>query len=237
MEIRVGCAGWTIPKSYADRFPSAGSHLERYAARFSAVEVNSSFYALHRPETYVRWATQVPESFRFSVKISRRITHGTRLADPSLLDDFLPAVLALGARLGPLLVQLPPSLAYDADRVSGFLAALRTRFSGGVVCEPRHASWFSVQADSLLAQFEVARVAADPPPVPGAARLRGWTGLHYYRLHGSPRTYYSAYPPEFIDGLAATLRAAAGSAPVWCIFDNTAVGAAAENALALLGRL
>ncbi len=236
--IRVGCAGWSVPKEDAARFPEAGSHLERYAGRFPAVEINSSFYRPHRPATYARWAASVPPGFRFAVKVPREITHGCRLADPAEpLDRFLAECGALGEALGPLLVQLPPSLTFDAAVAVPFFAALRERFGGEVVCEPRHPSWFRPEAEQALVQNQVARVAADPAPVPSAAQPGGWAGLVYYRLHGSPRVYYSAYSEPYLAALAATLREAARSAPVWCIFDNTAQGAATDDALAVMERL
>lgn len=238
MSIRVGCAGWSIPKAYAARFPEGRSHLERYARRLPAVEINSSFYRPHRPATYARWAATVPEDFRFAVKVPREITHVRRLAHAEEpLDRFLAAVRALGAKLGPLLVQLPPRLAFDADSAEAFFETLRARFDGAVACEPRHASWFADPVERFLAQVQVARVAADPAPVPRGAVPGGWDGLVYYRLHGSPRMYYSDYPDAYLDELTRTLAAAARSVPVWCIFDNTALGAATANALDVLERL
>lgn len=236
MEARfyIGCAGWTIPGEHRSRFPEAGSHLERYAARFSAVEINASFYRPIRPATYARWAEAVPEDFRFAVKVPRQVTHIGRLKDMSMLDPFLSAVQSLGEKLGPLLLQLPPSLALELESVRPFLQALRDRFGGEVVCEARHASWFTAEGEALLREFRIARVAADPPLLPEAGRPGGWAGLAYFRLHGSPRMYYSAYSPDFLEALAQTLREWAGSAPVWCIFNNTAAGAAAADALALM---
>jgi uncharacterized protein YecE (DUF72 family) len=236
--LRVGCAGWSIPRQYAEHFPQQGTHLERYAQRLPAVEINSSFYRPHRPETYARWAASVPESFRFAVKIPKEITHTRRLrdvADP--LDRFLSEIVALGPKLGPLLVQLPPSQRFDVAVVAAFFAALRARFSGSVVCEPRHASWFTGEAERLLVSAQVARAAADPAPVPAAAQPGGWTGLVYYRLHGSPEMYSSDYSAAYLDTLAQTLNSAVQAVPTWCIFDNTALGAAAANALDLCARL
>src|ERR1700750_903455 len=127
--IRVGVAGWAISKDLADRFPADGTHLARYARRFTAVEINSSFYRPHRPATYARWAASVPSGFRFAVKLPRRITHLDRLSAPGAAPpSFLPGVGALGARLGVLLVQLPPSLAFAPDVAAGFFATLRDRF-------------------------------------------------------------------------------------------------------------
>ena len=236
--IRVGCAGWSLPKEQSDRFPSEGSHLARYADRFPAVEINSSFYKPHRPATYARWAESVPASFVFSVKVPKVITHERRLVDVNdVLDRFLGEATQLGDRLGPLLVQLPPSLAFSADVAGRFFAALRDRYDGNVALEPRHASWFEPSADLLFHRYRVARVAADPAVVPAAAEPGGWDGLVYYRLHGSPKVYYSSYPDEYLEVLAEALTNAANSAAVWCIFDNTAEGAATVNALDMLGRV
>ncbi len=145
--ISIGCAGWGLPISAADRFPTSGSHLERYAARLDAVEINSSFYRSHRPATYQRWAATVPETFRFAVKVPRLITHERRLVNvEEPLDNFLQQMMLLGSRRGPLLVQLPPSLVFHPGQAAAFFSMLRTKLSGPVVCEPRHASWFTQAA-------------------------------------------------------------------------------------------
>jgi uncharacterized protein YecE (DUF72 family) len=236
--IRVGCAGWSLPREQGDRFPTVGTHLSRYADRFPVVEINSSFYKPHRAATYARWAESVPADFAFSVKVPKVISHERRLMDADEpLESFLAAVTQLGRKLGPLLVQLPPSLSFSAEIAESFFAKFRARFDDLVAVEPRHASWFSPVADRLLQKYRLSRVAADPPVVPAAAEPGGWGDLVYYRLHGSPQVYYSAYSDETLDGLAQKLTRAARSAAVWCIFDNTAVGAATTNALQMLGRL
>lgn len=234
-----GCAGWSLPKPLAEHFPATGSHLERYAARINAVEINSSFYRPHRHQTYSRWAASVPEAFRFAVKVPRSISHERRLqhAD-ALLDTFLGEISGLGDKIGPLLVQLPPSFGFVPSTAYTFFSALRERCKTQVVCEPRHVSWFVAEANDLLAQFQVARAAVDPVPVPQvrmeAAHPGGWSGLKYYRLHGSPIIYRSAYPLDYIHKLAGNLqRNVSQDVPTWCIFDNTAEGAATHNALQL----
>ena len=237
-EVRIGCAGWSIPKEHAGHFPEEGSHLARYARRLPAVEINSSFYRPHRPTTYARWAAETPEGFSFSLKVPKEVTHKRRLIDvDEPLDRFLGETAALGTKRGPLLVQLPPSLPFDDEVVGAFLDSLRRRYDGPLACEPRHASWFTPEASKRLVDSEVARVAADPAVVPQAAEPGGWGGLVYYRLHGSPKVYYSAYSDEYLQALAVTLREAANTAPTWCIFDNTAQGAATEDALAVSNRL
>lgn len=235
--LAVGCAGWSIPKPHAGQFPADGTHLERYAGRFPAVEINSSFYRPHQPKTYARWAASVPDLFRFAVKLPKEITHIRRLAgviEP--LERFLDEVQALGDKLGPLLVQLPPRLRFDEKTAAAFFAQLRERFAGEAVCEPRHPTWFDAAAEQVLRKNRIARVAADPTVLPAAAAPGGWPGLVYYRLHGSPRMYYSRYSDEYLSTLVDRL-AAAREVSTWCIFDNTAEGAATLNALEVLKRL
>jgi uncharacterized protein YecE (DUF72 family) len=234
--LRIGTAGWGLPRLWRDRFPSEGSYLERYAALFSAVEINSSFYRQHRRAVYERWAAAVPPSFRFAVKLPRAITHDQSLvAADVLLEVFLEEATGLGNRLGPLLVQLPPSLAFDTGHVDEFLRSLRRLHAGSVACEPRHESWFGAEADALLRAHGVARVGADPTRLPAAAEPAGDGRLVYYRLHGSPKMYYSEYGPARLGDVAERLRtASAAGAEAWCILDNTTLGAATGDALALL---
>lgn len=238
-KIYIGTAGWSIPRAEQPRFPPGDSHLARYARVLPAVEINSTFHRPHRAATFERWAASVPRSFRFSVKLPRTITHDQRLArSTALLDGFLADLAPLGARLGCLLVQLPPSLDFDARVARTFFAALRARFDGGIALEPRHASWFDGRADRLLISLEIARVAADPPRIAGGDEPAGWGGLAYFRLHGSPRIYYSSYEAGYLDALAETLRRLRRRrVPTWCIFDNTTLGAGTGNALSVIERL
>jgi uncharacterized protein YecE (DUF72 family) len=232
---RIGTAGWAIRKEHAATFPGSGSQLARYAQRFNAVEINSSFYRPHRRTTYERWAASVPDDFAFAVKAPRAITHELRLVGAEdALDRFLSEATGLGAKLGVLLFQLPPSLAFDRRIACAFLTALRARHAGDIAWEPRHASWFSAEAESLLVAHRIARVAAHPAVVPAAAQPGGCDALLYLRLHGAPHVYYSAYAPEEIARYGERLtRARIAGRRTWCIFDNTALGAATSNALAL----
>jgi uncharacterized protein YecE (DUF72 family) len=230
--IYVGSAGWNIPRVHKPRFPLEGTGLERYAARLNAVEINTSFYRPHAPDTYAKWAAAVPAAFRFAVKMPRVISHEralTRTREP--LERFLEEVAGLGAKLGVLLLQLPPSHPFDARRVGRFFDLLRARYDGLVVCEPRHQTWTTEAASRLLVKFRAARVAADPPRAKGLESPGGWPGVIYYRWHGSPRVYFSPYTTEQLDALAVELGRAAADA--WCIFDNTGSGSAAANALDL----
>jgi uncharacterized protein YecE (DUF72 family) len=237
--IHLGTAGWAIRREHAGRFAAMGSHLERYASLFNAVEINSCFYRPHRFSTYERWAASVPETFRFAVKLPKVVTHECRLVGSAPhIERFLNETAGLRSKRGPVLVQLPPSLVYDRGIAEPFFRELRDRFEGDIVFEPRHATWFSDEVESLLIDHRVARVAADPPPVPAAAEPAGYGGLIYLRLHGSPRTYYSAYSAQVLSCVGALLaeKAAIGVSS-WCIFDNTALGAATADASAVRSQL
>jgi uncharacterized protein YecE (DUF72 family) len=226
---RIGCAGWSIGRETAAAFPGDGSHLERYARVLNAVEINSSFYKPHQPATYARWADSVPDDFRFAVKLPRSISHDQRLVEiDELLAAFADQANTLAGKLDCILVQLPPSLKLDTIVADGFFTALRQRFDCSLACEARHGSWFTTEATALLRQHGITRVIADPPAgSPG--EFAPTTDMVYARLHGSPRMYYSSYADSYLDQVAAYIT----GRDAWCIFDNTASGAALPNALDL----
>jgi uncharacterized protein YecE (DUF72 family) len=237
--VYVGCAGWNIPRTERSHFPTEGSALARYATVFNATEINSTFRNEHRQSTYGRWAASVPASFRFSVKLPQVITHERRLVRVhTVLPPFLDAISALGTKLGALLMQLPPSFDYTPRVAGRFFERLRKLHAGPVVLEPRHITWFSAAAVEMLNEYAIERVAADPAPVDAAVLAATWSDAPYFRLHGSPRPYYSSYSGASLKRYAASLTALASrTRPAWCIFDNTASGAAAGNALSLLALL
>lgn len=235
--VRIGCAGWSVPAQHGHLFGDAPSHLARYATRFDVVEINSTFHRPHRPPTFERWAASVPAGFLFSVKLPRTITHDARLhGTADALDAFFDSVAGLGAKLGGVLAQLPPSLAFDARVADRFFAMLRRRCDARIACEPRHASWFDPRVSRLWERYAITRVAADPASLPDAARTAGSAraGWTYRRWHGSPRMYYSRYAEEELCALACDLaRDGRARTPAWCIFDNTARGHAIPDAARL----
>jgi uncharacterized protein YecE (DUF72 family) len=235
--IHIGTSGWTIPKQHAPQFPDQGTHLERCAQGFNCAEVNSSFHRPHQLKTWGRWARCTPPDLRFAVKIPKAITHTAQLAKcGALLQKFFDEVRGLDRKLGPVLVQLPPKLKYAESLAHEFFTTVRELYpqhlhSGFIALEPRHASWFTAPVNRLLRSFAIARVAADPPKgSPLAATPGGWNGLCYWRLHGAPRTYYSAYDSDFFKRLSRQVQAST-CAERWIIFDNTALGHATGNAL------
>ena len=237
-QVWIGCAGWTLPRDCVGELPGPGTHLERYGRVFPTVEINTTFYRPHRSEIFERWAASVPAGFRFSLKTPRAVTHFRRLKDcDEMLASFLDASAHLGERRGPVVVQLPPTLRYEEGVARPFFETLRRLHRGPVACEPRHPSWFVPAVDSMLAEIEIARVAADPPRAEVDAEPGGWPGIAYFRLHGSPRMYFSAYDDAFLNALALRVRRLSRAGEVWVIFDNTATRAATDNARSLMGRL
>jgi uncharacterized protein YecE (DUF72 family) len=230
--LRLGTAGWNVPAACRDQVGGDGSHLARYARVMNAVEINTSFYKPHRRQTYEKWATTTPADFRFSVKVPQIVTH---------MDDFMPGDIArfmdetsgLGEKLAVYLVQFPPSKAFDEKAAALLFCQLKSLTRISLVCEPRHASWFTDDVDRWLTEQKISRVAADPARIDGADAPGGWAGIRYFRLHGSPRIYYSSYEDAYLRDLKLRLTDDASRRDVWCIFDNTASGAALENVLRL----
>ena len=234
---RVGCAGWSIASQAGSSFPAAGSHLERYAQVFDAVEINSSFYRPHRPQTYARWAASVPAHFRFSVKLPRTMTHERRLAKvDGPLAHFAAEVTALGDRLGCILAQLPPSLAFDQPVADAFFSRLHSYFNCTIACEARNPTWFDTAATELLRRQRITRVIADPPTGQPGPHVPTTAGA-YLRMHGSPQRYYSSYSDDYLDQLIVDMKTyTQAGRSIWCIFDNTVSGAALANAMAIVAR-
>jgi uncharacterized protein YecE (DUF72 family) len=247
MRFFLGTAGWTVPKQHLALFPLSAegakpSHLRRYASRLLCAEINSSFHRPHQRATWERWAATTPDDFRFAVKAPKVVTHTAKLINTGgALLEFFDAVRGLGDKLGPVLVQLPPKLAFDEGVAQEFFTTVRELHLGAVVLEPRHSSWFTISVDRLLRSFEIARVAADPPKGSElAARPGGWQGLDYWRLHGAPRTYYSEYDEHWLQTFAKRLKLLEDASEVketWVIFDNTALGHATANAVWMDGAL
>ncbi|PWF55069.1 DUF72 domain-containing protein [Massilia glaciei] len=233
--LQLGCAGASIPSEATAAFPAEGSHLERYASIFNTLEINFSFHRAHKIQTYARWADSVPSKFRFSVKLPKTISHQLRLAQcEEPLRKFATETAGLEQKLGCVLVQLPPSLQFDSTVADSFFNLLARAFPCELACEARHPSWFGEDATDLLRSHAIVRVIADPPKGQAGAHVPT-TDTIYARLHGNPRVYYSSYPDDYLAAMARDIAVhnVAGRT-VWCIFDNTASGAAVSNALTLL---
>lgn len=230
--LHIGTAGWQLPKDLTGS-SATGTHLERYGRIFNATEINSTFYRPHLAKTFERWAASVPEDFRFALKMHKGVTHEKRLMDIRPAQTFLDMVAALGSKLGPVLVQLPPSLSWSTE-ADEFLSALRELFGGALVVEARHPSWGAREVGKVLKDLAISGVAADPPLLTEELQTWGDAQLNYFRLHGSPQIYRSAYTAAFLHELTRRIDALlAAGRRVWVIFDNTASGAAIANAIQL----
>jgi uncharacterized protein YecE (DUF72 family) len=269
--IHVGISGWTYAAWRGDFYPTGlrqKDELAYAAERLTSIEINGSFYSLQRPSSYTAWRDQVPDDFVFAVKGGRFITHLKKLVDVEtpLANFFASGVLALGAKTGPFLWQLPPNLGYDADRLAGFFDLLpRTAKQAAVLAsghdakvpddralttvtadlplrhalEVRHGS-FEERADDLVAllrEHDVALVVADTAG--RWPRLETVTSDHVYvRLHGDLELYSSGYTARALDSWAAKVRRWADDGPdVFVYFDNDAKGFAPHDAMALIERV
>jgi len=237
MCIRVGLAGWSNPPAKRFERASEQTHLSYYAAHFSCVEINSSFYRAHQCATYARWRDETPAPFRFSVKMPRSVTHESHLKRCAAeVARFYEDIAALQPKLAAVLVQLPPSLEFNGRAVRTFFSSVPRLRGTKVVCEPRHSSWFTSAVDRTLRDAGVSRVAADPARCPGAEIPGAARRFAYFRWHGAPHLYYSKYSEARLAAFVATVRATKAS-EVWCVFDNTARHAAWDDALKFVAAL
>jgi uncharacterized protein YecE (DUF72 family) len=266
--VRIGISGWTY-KPWRGVFYPVGlrqkDELEHAAGRLSSIEINGSFYSLQRPESYRGWHDRVPDDFVFAVKGGRFITHMKKLADvdTALANFFASGPLALGGKLGPLLWQLPPTLGFDADRLSHFFELLpRTtkeaavlasghdeRVEGRAWLEPgedrplrhalevRHDSYLDPTFLDLLRRHDIAVVVADTAGKwPRLAHVT--SDFAYVRLHGDTELYASGYSGESLDTWAALVRGwAEQGTDVYVYFDNDIKVRAPFDAMALAERL
>ncbi|MPZ86137.1 MAG: DUF72 domain-containing protein [Actinophytocola sp.] len=266
--VRIGTSGWVYPPWRGVFYPPKLAHrreLEYLSGQVDSVEINGSFYALQRPSSYEAWRDQTPEGFVFAVKGGRFITHMKRLRDVDgpLANFFASGVLALRAKLGPVLWQLPPTLAFDAALLADFFAMLPRTTAAAAALATRHderlagRAWTVADTDrplrhalevrhpsftdpaflDLLRDHDIAVVIADAAASwPYLEHVT--TGFAYVRLHGSTELYASGYPDEALDEWAARIRGwAADGVDTYAYFDNDAKVAAPRDAMALAARL
>jgi uncharacterized protein YecE (DUF72 family) len=185
VEVYVGTSGYSYAEWKGSFYPedlSAGKMLGYYGARLDAVEINNTFYRLPNAPVLEAWASQVPDSFRFSVKASRRITHFARLGEGARepTEYLLSALAVLGPKLGAILFQVPPNLAADAGLLAAFLEALPE----GTPCafEFRHESWKAPAVRKLLEARGLALVCADTEESEGDEQIVPTARWGYIRL-------------------------------------------------------
>ncbi len=188
------------------------------------MEINRTFYSLPLKSTFEKWYSQTPDNFSFTAKIPRSVTHFGRLKkNLEDLEEFFERVEGLKEKFYAPLVQLPPSLKFEKESVESFSKFIRNLYGGKIFIEPRHESWKEVD----VMEFGFYPVYAEP----GIYWDKEFEmDTAYFRLHGSPKLYYSSYDEDFLKELAK--RAVKYDEAV-VIFNNTASGAAIENALRL----
>lgn len=186
MGLFLGTSGWAYPEWQPDFYPAdlpRARFLGHYGSVMGACEVNATFYRLQAESTFERWASEVADDFRFVIKAHRRITHGAALmadeSDVGFVERFCESLRPLGAKLGAVLVQFPPSRQRDDNGLGRLLAALPKGLPAA--CEFRHASWDDPGVGDLLRDAGAGRCLADtagvvPPMLPlgpiGYVRLR-----------------------------------------------------------------
>jgi uncharacterized protein YecE (DUF72 family) len=228
-QVRVGTSGWVYPPWRGTFYPPGLPHrreLEYLSRRVNTVEINGSFYSLQRPSSYQSWVAQTPEDFVFAVKGGRFITHMKRLRDVEtpLANFFASGVLALGPKLGPVLWQLPPTVAFDADRLDSFLRLLPRSTAEAAALAQRHdqrlenRAWTSTDVDRPVRHaLEARHPSFRDPALIELLRAHGvalvvadtahtWLYLEdltadfvYVRLHGDTELYVSGYTDEALD--------------------------------------
>ena len=266
-QTRIGISGWTYPPWRRVFYPEGLPHrreLEFASRQVGSIEINGTFYALQRPESFRAWAEATPDRFVFSVKGGRFITHLKKLrdVDTALANFFASGVLALGPKLGPLLWQLPPNLGYDAERIEAFLSLLPRTTTAAAELAARHdervddRAWVTTDADRPVRHaIEVRHASYETPSFLALLRAQGvaavtadtagkWpmieeqtAGFSYVRLHGAEELYTSGYSDEGLDAWAAKLRAWGQDRDVFVYFDNDVKVHAPFDAMGLMRRL
>jgi uncharacterized protein YecE (DUF72 family) len=236
MSVHVGTSGWSYDHWEGVLYPPALPARERlgvYTRRFRTVEVNSSFYHWPRDATLTGWRRSLPAGFVMTVKAPRALTHGARLYGPERwLERVARGLSLLGERAGVLLVQLPPTFAYDYDRLGYFLHALPHRLRAAV--EFRHPSWHREEVFRLLEARAVAYCVMSGARLP--CELRATAPFVYVRLHGPDRQHMCAgsYSDGDLRWWAERVREWQGlGKEVFIYFNNDGAGNAVRNAVAL----
>jgi uncharacterized protein YecE (DUF72 family) len=233
-QIHVGTSGWSYAHWRGVFYPedlSERAMLAYYARQLHSVEVNSTFYHLPAAASLADWCAAVPDNFLFSVKASRYVTHMKKLGQPEVgMHNFLERVRLLGARLGPVLLQLPPHWHFDAGRLEQFLASLDNRLR--YAFELRDHSWLNPRCYALLREHGTALCLYELDGFQSPRELTA--GFVYVRLHGPDGPYRGDYPDAALRHWASACGAWRDQGrDVFVYFDNDQAGYAVNNALRL----
>jgi uncharacterized protein YecE (DUF72 family) len=232
--VLVGTSGWQY-RDWREPFYQGRPQrawLSHYSTQFPTVEVNNAFYRLPERSVFERWRSQTPDGFVVAVKVSRYLTHIKRLRDPAEpVARLVERAEGLGDRLGPYLLQLPPNLQIDAERLDACLG----RFPPGsrVAVEPRHESWWADEVRDVLVRHGAALCWADRRSRP-LSPLWATAGWGYLRLHEGTASPWPSYGTRalatWLDRISAAWPA---GADVYVYFNNDQGAAAVRDAAAL----
>ncbi len=233
--IHIGTSGWSY-KHWKESFYPKGTkpadYLHYYAEHFSTTEINTTFYHLPRQSTVENWLHQVPENFRFSIKISRYLTQMKKLLEPEEpLERFFTAIEPVKYLCGIILLQLPPSLAFDYERTDYLFSLLRKEYKPyQFALEVRHNSWLEVDSISLLTKYEIAFVISQSGNKFPYAEIVTAKNI-YVRFHGPEALYASSYSDESLQYYAEKfLQWQKEGHVIWAYFNNDINGHAIANA-------
>jgi uncharacterized protein YecE (DUF72 family) len=232
-QLRIGTSGWSYQHWKGVFYPEdlpASKWLKYYSEHFDTVELNASFYRLFPRKTFEGWAAKAPNDFRYAVKMWRGITHLKRLkvAEESL-KDVCNRMEGLGKAIGPILIQLPPSLHLDLDRLESFIKLLPQVSGFRYVLEVRHSSWFVDEFWELMNRYRIAFCIADAPGKPFLRKVT--TDFVYVRFHGEKAIYAGKYSEPTLRNWASFLLEVLNQGKdVYAYFNNDMSGYAVTDA-------
>ncbi|MDP4275974.1 MAG: DUF72 domain-containing protein [Bacteroidota bacterium] len=235
LHLFIGTSGWSYKHwagiFYPENVKPAG-YLEYYTTNFNSVELNSSFYHLPMKKTIAGWVSRTPEPFVFCPKMSRYVTHLKRLVNvEESLNLYFDVFEGMKARLGPVLIQLPPGLPFDKQLLNNFIGILTGKYSTyRFAIEARHKSWFTDDCFKLLGQYNIALVIAD-----SGKRYPYYevvtADFVYFRFHGHEQLYASDYSEQELQDYAGKIISwLKENHEVWAFFNNDYQGFAPKNA-------
>lgn len=235
IEYCIGTSGWNYAGWRTIFYPEAlpkKRWLEYYASQFNTLEINATFYRYFKAETFVNWKIAVPDHFHFIIKVHRLITHRKYLHETdSLIKDFHKKVVLLGEKLSLILLQLPPRMPYDLNRLEQALKAFPR--SHPIAVEFRNQKWLTRETLQLLQHHQAVFCNSESP----TSKLLDWvtTDIGYIRLHGKTKWYDYNYTKKDLLTLIdhCEKMQAHGAKKIFVLFDNDVAGRAPCNALRL----
>lgn len=237
-KLHIGTSGWSYKEwkeAYYPKELKSTDWLSYYAKEFDCTEINASFYHLPQRKTIENWVNKVADDFKFCVKMSRYLTHMNKLSTPEEpLQRFFDVFDLMKEKMGPVLIQLPPSLAFHEEKTTYFYDLLKTKYSDyDFAMEVRHASWLQERSIELMEQYKIAFVISQSGV--GFPYAEHVTAKDVYvRFHGPGKLYYSVYENDMLHDYAVKFKHWLKKGHnVWAFFNNTAELAALDNAKTL----